>query len=74
MNNLAGERTVRAWNEVIAPGTRVIVIKDNGDEVKTKTRSEAWLVGGHTPVVLLDGISGGYDLSRVRPDREESNG
>lgn len=31
----------------------------------TKTRSAAWLMGGHSPVVLVDGVSGGVALTHV---------
>lgn len=46
-------------------GTEVQVLKDNGDVVATKTRSLPWKLGGHTWVVMLEGISGCYDLARV---------
>jgi len=52
-------------------GTAVIVTRDNGDEVHTRTRSEAARVGG-MPVIWLDGFSGCYLLSRVRLDRERN--
>lgn len=48
-------------------GAMVHVRKDNGEVVLSKTTAEASLLGGHTPVVWLDGISGCYDLSRVTP-------
>ena len=41
--------------------------RDNGDLTRTKTRSEAELLGGHTPVVWLEGIVGAYALDRVMP-------
>jgi hypothetical protein len=53
-------------------GTRCVVRLDDGTERATVTRSRAWMLGasssheGHTAVVLLDGISGAYMLSRVR--------
>ncbi len=46
-------------------GTRVLVLKDNGSTVRTKTRSVPWQLSGHTWVVAVDGISGGYALTRV---------
>lgn len=57
---------VAAFNDAVKPGDDVIVIKDDGRRVQTRTRSEAWILGGHTAVVLLEGISGGYLLERVR--------
>lgn len=58
--------TIEEWNAWYLPGHPVIVTKDDGTEVQTNTRSEAWDLCG-TPVVLLDGISGGYRLSRCKP-------
>ena len=46
-------------------GIEVDVKKDDGSIVRTKTRSKAWLMGGHTAMILLEGISGGYMLQRV---------
>jgi len=46
-------------------GTAVVVTKDNGERVETCTRSEPWLLGGHTWVIMVDGIAGGYALDRV---------
>lgn len=53
-------------------GTPVIVMKDLGEKVRTKTRSGPWMLGassrgaGHTAVIMLEGISGGYLLERVQ--------
>jgi len=60
-------RAVHAWNKKHAEGTKVIVTLDSGEEKPTTTASEAWLLGGHTAVVMLDGVSGCYALNRVRP-------
>ena len=46
-------------------GESVIVTLDDGTKWKTKTRSEPWLLGGHTWVVQLEGRAGCYDLRRV---------
>lgn len=61
---------VEAWNAANPRGTRVSVKKDDGKLYETRTRSEAWLLGGHTAVVLVEGISGAYLLSRCKPMRE----
>lgn len=53
-----------AWTH--PEGTPVIVRRDDGSEFATRTRSKPWDLCG-TPVVLLEGISGGYALERVRP-------
>lgn len=58
---------VENWNLKHRPGADVIVTKDDGSEVRSKTRSEAHLLGGHTACVMVEGISGFYPLSRVRP-------
>lgn len=52
-----------AWKH--PEGTPVIVRRDDGSEFATRTRSMPWDLCG-TPVVLLEGISGGYALERVR--------
>lgn len=45
-------------------GTPVMVTKDDGERVPTRTRSGPWQLGG-TWVLLVDGISGGYALARI---------
>lgn len=59
-------RAALTWNVENPVGTEVIVTRDNGDELRTKTRSEAWVLSEHTAVVMVEGIAGGYLLSRVR--------
>jgi hypothetical protein len=59
-------RSVNAWNAKVGVGDRVVVTKDDKSEFETVTKSEAWMLGGHTAVVMVEGISGGYMLSRVR--------
>lgn len=61
------KQIVESWNKHYPVGTPVRVMKDKGDEVETVTVSEAELLGGHTPVVWLEGISGCYALERVLP-------
>jgi hypothetical protein len=62
---------VEKWKDV-PEGTPVIVTKDDGSEFHTKTRSIPWMLGassqhlGHTAVIMVEGISGGYGLWRVR--------
>lgn len=53
------------WNEKYPVGTLVCVRRDNGAVETTKTRSEAQVLSGHTPVIWLEGISGCYLLDRV---------
>jgi hypothetical protein len=58
-------RLAEEWKGVPA-GTPVIVTKDGGEEVQTKTRSGPWLLGDVIAVIKLEGISGAYSLERVR--------
>lgn len=56
---------VGAWNEHHQIGMDVIVTKDDGGEIQTKTRSSAWLIGS-IPVIQIEGVAGCYALDRVR--------
>lgn len=58
---------VSAWNATHPAGTLVEVTRDRGEVFTTKTRSGAWVIGGHTAVVAVVGIVSGYLLSRVKP-------
>lgn len=58
---------VENWNLKHPIGTAVRVTKDDGTVVETVTTSKAHMLGGHTPVVWVQGISGGYPLSRCKP-------
>lgn len=51
-------------------GHEVIVARDTGDVVHTRTRSGAWLLGDGSPVVLLEGFVGGFALERVKLVRQ----
>jgi hypothetical protein len=61
-------RQADAWNVKHPIGTPVIVIRDDGSAVLTKTLSLAYVLGGHTAVIFIEGISSCYALDRVRPD------
>lgn len=63
------QKLVTDWNAAYPPGTEVNVQKDNGAMFPTKTRSQAWLMGEHTAVIMLDGIAGAYSLERVTVKR-----
>ena len=65
-------KIVEEWNKKYKIGINVEVMKDDGSTIFTKTRSLAWVLGGHTPMILLEGISGGYALERVSPFDETS--
>lgn len=66
-NPRKAEQSARDWNSKHPVGTLVEVTKDDGSIEETLTASEAWVLGGHTAVIKLVGISGGYALNRVRP-------
>lgn len=59
-----------AWNARHRVGAEVELQHDNGSKVRTRTRSEAQVLSGHSVVVWLEGISGCYLLERVRPTAE----
>lgn len=56
---------IKVFNEKHPVGSAVIVVKDFGENVNTKVRCPAEILGGHTAVVWLDNISGAYSLDRV---------
>jgi hypothetical protein len=58
---------VEAWNAAHKIGDPVYVTLDSGQIKETVTTSEAQMLSGHTAVIWLEGISGCYILSRVRP-------
>lgn len=61
------QSAVDAWNAAHPVGTPVSVRKDGGEIVEGETGSEAWVLGGHSAVVMVTGISGCYLLDRVTP-------
>ncbi|NIP51475.1 MAG: hypothetical protein GWN94_10540 [Phycisphaerae bacterium] len=54
-----------AFNELHPVGSQVVYINDLGEIIKTKVKAEAQILCGHTPIVFLDGVRGGYALDRV---------
>jgi len=63
---LAEARAARDWNESVPVGSVVVMTLDDGSEHAATAMSEAWLLGGHTAVVMVSGIGGAYRLSRCR--------
>jgi hypothetical protein len=61
------EAAVQAWNRCNRVGDHVEVTLDDGTTKQTETRSQAWVMGGHSAMVMLEGVSGAYALHRVRP-------
>lgn len=59
------KQMVEDWNSKYRVGQKVVVRKDAGSTDETVTTSPAILLGGHTPVIHLEGICGCYALDRV---------
>ena len=60
------ELEVENWNLRHQVGVDVEVTMDNREVRKTKTRSQAFMLSGHSAVIHLEGIAGAYLLARVR--------
>lgn len=61
---------VAAWNASHPVGTPVMryrLINPLREGTRTKTRSKAWVMGGHSAVVMVEGVSGGVLLESVLP-------
>ncbi|WP_203452787.1 hypothetical protein [Rhizobium sp. rho-13.1] len=56
---------VDEFNARYPVGVAVSVKLDNGETKETKTRDKAGVLGGHSAVIWLDGITGCYLLDRV---------
>lgn len=61
------EEGVKDWNKKYPVGTKVTVLRDNGEELETETRSLAELLPSGHPVIWVKGITGCYHLGRVCP-------
>lgn len=59
------ELAIELFNEVVPIGTAVKYRNDDGETEERITRSEAWMLGGHTPVVQFKGFPGCFALDRV---------
>lgn len=60
------QKLVDDWNQRYKTGTKVVLTKDDQTKFPTMTRSEAALLGGHTAVIWLEGVTGCYALGRVK--------
>ncbi len=72
--SVSQQKLVDAWNTahpIGTPVTRYKLINPLGDPVQTKTRSEAWLMGGHTAMVMVEGQAGGVMVESVKPRTAE---
>lgn len=54
------------FNASVPVGTPCEVQMDDGVTRVLNTRSQAWMMGGHSAMVMFEGISGGYSLLRVK--------
>lgn len=63
----AKKKRVTEWNAKHPPGTAVTVTLDDKSTKDTTTRSYAEMLGGHSAVIWLKGLTGSFLLSRVRP-------
>ena len=73
-STLSPEKAAAKWNQRFPVGTRVhywSVLPDargRGGKAKyTVTRSEAYVLSGHTAVVFVEGVSGCVALSHLDP-------
>lgn len=64
-NSRRPEAAVENWNKLYERGQAVAYRKDDNTTVTTRTRTEACILGGHTAVVWLEGVSGCVALDRV---------
>lgn len=65
MAGMSNEQQVEAFNIEHPVGSPVTVRMDGGGILDATVKAPAQVLGGHTPVVWLNGISGCYALSRV---------
>lgn len=70
MKRVNQKALLKKW-ENVEIGTWIVVRKDNGEELRTKVRDKPLLLGDHSAVIWLEGISGCYSLERVRLMRPE---
>jgi len=57
---------VDTFNGFYEEGTPVLYTDDFGNKIETKTRSKAWVLGGHTPVIQIEGRAGCFLLNRIQ--------
>ncbi|MDH0342129.1 hypothetical protein [Chromobacterium haemolyticum] len=59
------------FNAVCKNGGRIMFKRDGVDEpYEARTRSEAYILSGHSAVVFVEGVSGCYQLSHCEPITE----
>lgn len=63
-------KTVIDWNArypIGTPVTRYALINPLREPTVTRTRSKAWVMGGHSVMVMVDSVSGGVLVESVVP-------
>lgn len=64
------QKLIDKWNREHAIGatvTRYKLVDPLRDPQETVTTSSAWLMGGHTAMIMVKGVSGGVSLDSVVP-------
>lgn len=58
---------VQGWNRAHPIGTPITYWPGSieGPGVDSRIRDSAWLLGGHTPVALVEGYAGGIALTHI---------
>lgn len=56
---------IEIFNKKHPVGTFVTLIEDDGGKFETQIRYRAEIMGGHTPVVWVNGLAGAYSLNRI---------
>lgn len=71
---MSQQMTPERFNELYPVGTRVVAYpsarpEDDRDctRIETVTRTKAWLGGGHTPVVMVEGHGAWIALTHIDP-------
>ena len=59
------ESKCELFNKLHPVGSTVTYVDDSGEPVITNVKHPAEVMGSHTPVVWLKGVSGAYSLDRV---------
>lgn len=68
------QRQCDAFNAACAPGGQIMFKLDFVDEpLEARTRSEAYVLSGHSPVVFVEGVVGCYHLTHCEPITENQS-
>lgn len=72
MKKLTPQESADHWNATYpigTPVTRYLLIDPLAEPTQTKTRSAAWVLGGHTAMVQVEGVAGYVLLESVVPSK-----